>query len=226
MPGPPVFTNDGGRGMGSGKAAAANRLWTRRVREQIARRPVYRRASLPREFGSGVLKRAIVIGGVVTHLTAGTVDTADITNAAVTNAKLSAFQGVRCRASAVSIGITTPTALAYDSEDYDSDGYHDNASNNTRITIPTGLGGKYLLVASVEFAVDTAGTRLVRIRKGGSTTLTSIQIPAATAGYATIVHLSTVTQLDATNYVEVVVEHNASGSLFIGSQEFSASYLR
>lgn len=37
-------------------------------------------------------------------------------------------------------------SLAFgDTDTYDSDGFHDPSTNNTRLTVPTGLGGIYLL---------------------------------------------------------------------------------
>ena len=39
--------------------------------------------------------------------------------------------------------------VAFNSEDLDTDGFHDTATNNSRLTIPTGLGGKYLVSGSI-----------------------------------------------------------------------------
>ena len=37
---------------------------------------------------------------------------------------------------------TTPTAVPFDAEERDTDGFHSTTSNNSRITIPAGLGGR------------------------------------------------------------------------------------
>lgn len=42
----------------------------------------------------------------------------------------------------------TNAVLAFDAEDFDSDGFHDNSTANSKATIPTGKAGKYLIVGS------------------------------------------------------------------------------
>ena len=44
-----------------------------------------------------------------------------------------------------SLAAATDNALSLNSEDRDSDGFHDNVTNNSRMTIPAGMGGWYLL---------------------------------------------------------------------------------
>jgi hypothetical protein len=53
---------------------------------------------------------------------------------------------VGCRAyftASVTLATATSTAVAWTAEDFDTDGFHDNATNNSRFTIPTGKDGKY-----------------------------------------------------------------------------------
>jgi hypothetical protein len=61
----------------------------------------------------------------------------------------------------------TPGPLSFNSEIYDTDAYHDTVTNNSRITIPTGLGGKYL----VTFCTNSSTTSnpIVRVKKNGTT---------------------------------------------------------
>lgn len=54
-----------------------------------------------------------------------------------------------------------------DSEDFDTDGYHDTVTNNSRMTIPTGLGGYYHVRA---FIYGMTGNQLCRILKNGAVT--------------------------------------------------------
>lgn len=59
--------------------------------------------------------------------------------------------------------------IPFGTENYDTDGYHDNATNNSRITIPTGLGGTYIFEANVMFNFSTIPTVVeVLIRCNGS----------------------------------------------------------
>ena len=67
------------------------------------------------------------------------------------------------RNSAQSINDSTLTALAFNNEQYDTDGLHDNATNNSRLTCV--LAGKYAISAGVEFDGVTPGSNaLVLIR--------------------------------------------------------------
>ena len=52
------------------------------------------------------------------------------------------FRGAIVRPAADETGAdyTVDAVLSFDEEDFDSDGFHDNATNNSRLTIPTGLG--------------------------------------------------------------------------------------
>lgn len=56
----------------------------------------------------------------------------------------SALCGVRLTGSAVqSISTGTDTTVTWNTETYDTDGFHDTGSNTDRITIPSGLDGYY-----------------------------------------------------------------------------------
>lgn len=63
----------------------------------------------------------------------------------------------------------TTTPLAFTSEIADTDSYHDNSSNNSRITIPTGLGGNYLILGRMQWDANADNTRRLSLRKNGST---------------------------------------------------------
>lgn len=67
---------------------------------------------------------------------------------------------------------STPTALSWDQEDYDTGGFHNNAVLNERLTIPAGGdNNQYLLIAQIEWEYDAGlpgGTRNVHIKKNGA----------------------------------------------------------
>ncbi len=64
-------------------------------------------------------------------------------------------QGCRLtNSTATNVPSVTATAIPFDGEDYDTDGMHDNAVNNTRITINT--NGKYSIGGQIEW--ETAGS--------------------------------------------------------------------
>jgi hypothetical protein len=67
-----------------------------------------------------------------------------------------------------SIASATPTVATFDSENFDTDGYHSTSTNTGRITIPTGLGGKYLVIINMRWAANATGVRIAYLRKNGS----------------------------------------------------------
>jgi len=57
--------------------------------------------------------------------------------------------------------------LAFDAEDFDTDGMHDNATDNSRITIKT--AGVYLVIASVRYTAGVSDdTRISILNNGGN----------------------------------------------------------
>lgn len=120
-----------------------------------------------------------------------------------------ALAGVRATASASQgINTTTTTAVTWDTEAYDSDGFHSTASNTNRITIPAGMGGIYLVCAVVEWVDPQTAVTAVAIRDDdGSTqharTRTQWDGPSGANRYQT---LMTPVTLAAGDWIEVVVE--------------------
>jgi hypothetical protein len=116
------------------------------------------------------------------------------------------FAGVRAIPNATtSLTTATWTAIALAGTDrFDTDGYHDPASNNTRLTVPTGKDGYYHIGANGQIAGNTTGERGIRILLNGATiiavdlrpTLADVALPWR--GF-----ISTVYNLVATNYVEM-----------------------
>jgi hypothetical protein len=58
--------------------------------------------------------------------------------------------------------------LAFANENFDTDAFHDNATNNSRITIPTGKGGKYLINMWVRSDTTITDTFMPVLFKNGS----------------------------------------------------------
>ena len=67
----------------------------------------------------------------------------------------------------VSISNAAWTVLDWDTERWDDDNMHDNATNPSRITIKS--EGRYQLEVVVHFDANSDGTRCVRISKNGTT---------------------------------------------------------
>ena len=122
-----------------------------------------------------------------------------------------------CRANRTttqSIADITWTAVSFTAADsWDTDSFHSTVSNQSRLTVPSGLGGKYLIVASVPWANHTNGWRDLSIRANGSTGLTTARVGTGVANPYPISTITTIEQLAAGTYVEVIVWQNSGAAL-------------
>jgi hypothetical protein len=88
----------------------------------------------------------------------------------------SAFVGCRVyHSGSQSFTNSTNTAIAFDSERFDSDAFHSTSSNTSRLTVPTGKAGKYMVTASIR--VDDGGNTggiYLSVRVNGSGTRQSL----------------------------------------------------
>jgi len=123
-----------------------------------------------------------------------------------------------------SISNTTVTALAFNSERWDTDTIHDTATNNSRLTCKT--AGKYLIVGQVRFASNATGVRQVDIRLAGSTTIGSGAMNAAGGGNVTIMTVATVADLAVNDWVDLAVYQDSGGALnVLSSGDSSPEFL-
>lgn len=104
--------------------------------------------------------------------------------------------------------------LAFTGEAFD-DGLHSTTTNPSRFTVPTGLGGKYLVTAHAVFTGAAAGgdtSRLVRLRRNGTTIEAEGRLLENGAG--TTVVLTTVAKLNAGEYLEMLVWQDSGSTLY------------
>lgn len=97
-------------------------------------------------------------------------------------------------------------SITFNQERFDTDSMHSVASNTSRITIPAGGAGLYLIGANIEFAEPGSGGVDVQIRilLGGSTVIAQSGKRRVTSGYgAYAIPISTLYNLSAGNYIEV-----------------------
>jgi hypothetical protein len=143
-----------------------------------------------------------------------------------------AFVGVKLFLPAdQTIANATATVVAFGagSESIDTDAFHDTSSNNTRITIPAGKGGKYLVIAAVSFVGNSAGTRELWVQKGASGRV--IQDTESTVGTTAQDLLAVgIVSLAEADYIQMYVEQNSGGTLnidgdFIQQTRFEAYFL-
>ena len=113
-----------------------------------------------------------------------------------------------------SISNNTFTAITFNSEDYDTDSFHDTSTNTSRITIPSGKGGKYLITGVIIFQDNATNDRTVYLYKNGVSDQELFAQKNA-GGFNTSNGLSFVKVLDAADYIEVFALQNSGGALNI-----------
>ena len=135
------------------------------------------------------------------------------------------------RNSNVSIPNATATAIEYNTEVFDTDAFHDNSTNPSRVTIPAGKGGKYLFTAWNNFASNATGYRNMDLFINGTTLTGSSGVgwtPNASGNNSGTI--AVILDLVATDYVEVLVTQTSGGNLNLtgniyGSTGLSCVYL-
>ena len=131
------------------------------------------------------------------------------------------------KSAAQSVSNATWTAISWNQENYDTDAFHDNSTNNTRITIPAGKGGKYLIAANLYTPANSAGSRLLKYTKNGADSYYGNWGPAS-AVHSTSIVGSQVFDLIAGDYIEVAIYQDTGTSLNVNSSfesTFTATYL-
>lgn len=69
--------------------------------------------------------------------------------------------------------------MALNAEDFDTDAYHDNSTNNSRLTVPTGLAGKYMINGTFAWSGSSTGKRYIGILLNGTTAIAQTGINVA-----------------------------------------------
>lgn len=128
-----------------------------------------------------------------------------------------------------SINTATYTAITFDSENFDTDNYHSTSSNTSRITIPAGLGGKYLITFTAGFTANATGIRGSALYKNGVQTHITFQLSASSAADHFFAG-SQIMNLSAGDYVEIFLYQSSGGALDVkglsdNATTFSCQYL-
>jgi hypothetical protein len=134
-----------------------------------------------------------------------------------TGLKWQGFVGcVVYNSAAQTLSNNTFTAINFNSEDIDTNSFHDNATNNSRITIPSGLGGKYLIGVMLNWDQSNGtGSRNTYIYKnGGAIAQSAAGLGAGGVPSATLpIGFSYIADLAATDYVEAYGIQTSGGNL-------------
>jgi hypothetical protein len=148
-----------------------------------------------------------------------------------TPASGSTFAGTQLRNAGTNYTISnaTDTVLTWSAENFDSDNYHSTSSNTSRITIPTGKAGKYLVNAAAYWeSSPTADALVLRIRRNGSGQVQFNSLPKNNANQMTLTSSVTL-DLAVGDYLEVVAYQNSGSNLSINGDStytfFGVNYL-
>jgi hypothetical protein len=141
------------------------------------------------------------------------------------------FYGCRLFNSAnQNISNATNTAITFDSESFDSGGYHSTASNTSRITIPSGKDGYYQFSAATQWdGNSTVGLRAQYLYKNGVEIWAGTFFAPTNATVNESLIYTQIVSAVATDYFELYVYQSAGGTQVLrnGSAKttFQATYL-
>ena len=99
----------------------------------------------------------------------------------------------------LNINNNTTTAITWNTEDFDTDGFHSTSTNTSRFTIPAGKAGKYLFQSTIRLNNNTTGNRTLSLSKNGTNIKSFIMIPTAVNPSISV---SAVVSLAEADYVE------------------------
>jgi hypothetical protein len=140
------------------------------------------------------------------------------------------FAGCRLTKSGTqTISTATATALTFDTESYDTDGYHSTVTNTSRITIPSGKAGKYFIYGKISYGgTATVKHFQARIHKNG--TLAELLENDSQAQYQNNRQVSSVLDLAESDYVELFAYQETGGNSTVAgattyTTTFAAAYL-
>ena len=112
-----------------------------------------------------------------------------------------------------SLSNNTSTAITFDGEKFDTDSFHDNSTNTSRVTIPSGKGGYYLITGNLKFTSSTGGVRRADLKKNGTLIqLYFLQYPNTGSDW-TGSSFASIENLAVGDYIELFGEQSSGGAL-------------
>lgn len=151
------------------------------------------------------------------------ISTPKIGDGQITQPKLAAGVGgntdhsFRFETSGTSVPNNTETKIGWDNEFFDTDNLHDNAINNTRVTITAATAGKWLIEASIMFPNTPPNAEgIVRFQKNAGTIAVSANALPSPVFTNHTIRILTLVSLAAGDFVEVAVTHNYGTTQTIG----------
>lgn len=116
------------------------------------------------------------------------------------------------QSSAQTLSNETATYINLAGENYDTDGFHDNSTNNSRLTVPSGKGGYYLIYGSIVFGANSTNGRSINILLNRTTTLSAGGYQGA-ANQGAAAKTVAIANLSVGDYVEMRGYQNSGGNI-------------
>jgi len=110
------------------------------------------------------------------------------------------------------------TTLTFNSEYYDTDGFHSTSSNTSRLTVPTGLGGKYVVVGKFYYnpGVNDIPTQKFQVNGNDSRRATPYINGSSMGSVLNVAILN----LSAGDYVEALFYHTAGSAKNVDTDQY------
>lgn len=130
------------------------------------------------------------------------------------------------RNSAQSITTSTVTAFGFNTEASDTDGMHDNVTNNSRLTIPAGCGGWWVWGACFPWVANATGARELLFRLNGTSSIAIARdSPGAAANFYSSGWGMFPVALAAGDYVEATVWQSSGGALSVDNTQVQGAWM-
>lgn len=121
-----------------------------------------------------------------------------------------AFNGAMATISGTVAGTGAYVSVPWNTESFDTNTYHDNVTNNTRLTAPS--NGKYIITAFIDWGnLGSAHTAATKILLNGATIIGGSNIYGDANGARAFATTTTLQNLIAGDYVECQIVVDGSG---------------
>jgi hypothetical protein len=117
--------------------------------------------------------------------------------------------------------------MTFSAEWLDTDGYHSTTSNTSRITIPSGKGGKYWIFGGGFNTNQTSNVLIVNVWKNGSRLISGTDLGSSIITFTGGSHpqMFFVCDLAVGDYIQMMVFQNGGGTVQTGGNQFFGAYL-
>ncbi len=123
------------------------------------------------------------------------------------------FVGVKVTKSAdQTIASATEAQITWNQEEFDTNGFHDNSTNNSRLTVPSGQGGYYRIYSEMQWA-NTASTarKITAVYLNGAVTQIAT-FETGSIGFPSCI-ISFTYNLSAGDYIQLYAYNGTAGNL-------------